>query len=99
MIKNLSLQLGTRDPCRGQCVMESRCLSINIGPPINDRAVCELSDSDHSLHPEDLKQRTGFTYTATEVNFIFQFQRYVSGIGLIQLFKTRQIFSFRDLED
>ncbi|KAL9953719.1 hypothetical protein ACROYT_G041178 [Oculina patagonica] len=67
VIKNLSLQLGqTRDPCRGQCVMESRCVSINVGPPINDRVVCELSDSDHSLHPEDLKPRTGFTFTGTE---------------------------------
>ncbi|XP_078352336.1 putative skeletal organic matrix protein 5 [Oculina patagonica] len=46
--------------------MESRCVSINIGPPINDRVVCELSDSDHSLHPEDLKPRAGFTYTGTE---------------------------------
>ncbi|XP_078351789.1 putative skeletal organic matrix protein 5 [Oculina patagonica] len=46
--------------------MESRCQSINIGPPINDKVVCELSDSDHSLHPEDLKPRAGFTYTGTE---------------------------------
>ncbi|XP_078352337.1 protein lin-12-like [Oculina patagonica] len=66
VIKNLTLKLGTRDPCRGQCVMESRCMSINIGPPIKDGAVCELSDSDHSLHPEDLKPRAGFTYTGTE---------------------------------
>ncbi|XP_078352335.1 putative skeletal organic matrix protein 5 [Oculina patagonica] len=67
VIKNLSLQLGqTRDPCGGQCVMESRCMSINIGPPINDRVLCELSDSDHSLHPEDLKPRAGFSYTGTK---------------------------------
>ncbi|KAL9953680.1 hypothetical protein ACROYT_G041133 [Oculina patagonica] len=46
--------------------MESRCVSINIGPPINDRVVCELSDSDHSFHPEDLKPRAGFTYIGTE---------------------------------
>ena len=69
VIKNLSLELGTRDPCRGQCVMESRCVSINIGPPINDRVICELSDSDHSLHPEDLKPRAGFTYTGTKVKY------------------------------
>ncbi|XP_078351691.1 uncharacterized protein LOC144636371 isoform X1 [Oculina patagonica] len=66
VIKNLSLQLSTRDPCRGQCVMESSCVSINIGPPINNKVVCELSDSDHRLHPDDLKPRAGFTYTATE---------------------------------
>ena len=78
VIKNLSLELGTRDPCRGQCVMENRCVSINIGPPINDRVVCELSDSDHSLHPEDLKARAGFTYTGTEVKNLVSKQHYTS---------------------
>ena len=67
MIKNLTLQLDVRNPCRGQCVMENRCVSINVGPLINDKVICELSDSDHSLNPEDLKQRTGFTYIGTEV--------------------------------
>ncbi|XP_020619987.1 delta-like protein 4 [Orbicella faveolata] len=46
--------------------MESRCMSINIGPVINDKVICELSNSDHSLHPDDLKARPGFTYTGTE---------------------------------
>ena len=67
VIKNLTLDLGTPDPCRGQCIMESHCLSINVGQPINDRIVCELSDSDDTLHPEDLKPRATFTYTGTEV--------------------------------
>ena len=67
VIKNLTQELGTRDPCKGQCVVDSRCMSINIGQPINDRVVCELSDSDNTLHPEDLKLRAGFTYTGTEV--------------------------------
>ncbi|KAL9953836.1 hypothetical protein ACROYT_G041306 [Oculina patagonica] len=66
VIKNLSIQLGTRDPCRGQCVMESRCVSVNIGPPINDRVVCDLSDSDILSHPQDIKPRASFTYTSTE---------------------------------
>ena len=68
VIKNLTLELGTLDPCRVQCVMESHCLSINIGPLMKDRIVCELSDSDHTLHPEDLTPRAGFTYTGTEVS-------------------------------
>ena len=42
-------------------------MSINIGPVINDKVICELSDSDHYLHPEDLITRPGFTYTGTEV--------------------------------
>ena len=68
MIKNLTLPLDVRNPCRGQCVMDSRCVSINIGAPKNYKVSCELSDSDHSLHPEDLKPRAGFTFISTEVS-------------------------------
>ena len=68
MIKNLTLPLDERNPCRGQCVTESRCVSVNIGPQINDKVICELSDSDHSLHPEDLIPRSGFTYIGIEVS-------------------------------
>ena len=48
-------------------MMESKCDSFNIGPSINDHVVCQLSDSDHARHPEDLKTREGFTYIGTEV--------------------------------
>ena len=53
--------------CEHRCVMERECVSVNIGPPINDKKVCELSDSDHLQHPQDLKPRHGWTYTGTEV--------------------------------
>ena len=42
-------------------------MSVNSGPPINDKVVCELSDSDHMQHPEDLKSRCGWIYRGTEV--------------------------------
>ena len=67
VIKNLTLQPDVRNPCRGQCVMESRCVSYNIGPQLNDKVICEPSDSDHYLNPQDLQPRSGFTYTGTEV--------------------------------
>ena len=47
--------------------MENHCVSFNLGPPINDRMVCELSDSDNKQQPEDLKPRAGFAYRGTEV--------------------------------
>lgn len=47
--------------------MESTCVSINIGPPINDQVMCQLSDSDNTRHPEDLKPQEGFMYRGTEV--------------------------------
>ena len=53
--------------CEHRYVMESECVSVNIGPPVNDKVVCELSNSDHLRHPEDLKPRHGWTYTGTEV--------------------------------
>ena len=43
----LNLTIGVYTPCHHRCSMESRCVSVNIGPPVNDKVVCELSDSDH----------------------------------------------------
>ena len=67
VIKNISLNLGTRASCKGQCTIENNCVSINIGPPINNKVLCQLSDSDHIRHPDDLKPRDGFMYRGTEV--------------------------------
>jgi len=63
----LNLSIGVHRQCEEQCLMESECVSINIGPTINDKVVCELSDSDHLHHPEDLKPRYGWIYRGTEV--------------------------------
>lgn len=67
MIKNISLNLGMRTSCRGRCSIENNCVSINIGPPINDKVLCQLSDSDNIQHPNDLKPRDGYVYRGTEV--------------------------------
>ena len=67
MIKNISLNFGMRASCRSRCTIENDCVSINIGPPINDKVLCQLSDSDHIEHPDDLKPRDGYIYRGTEV--------------------------------
>jgi len=56
--------------------MESRCVSVNMGPIKNSKVICELSDSDLLSHPEDLQELSGFTYTGTEVSdsYIFSFK-------------------------
>ncbi|XP_078374944.1 uncharacterized protein LOC144658423 [Oculina patagonica] len=64
MLRNLSI--GIYASCKDLCTMESRCVSFNLGPPINDRMVCELSDSDNTQHPDDLIPREGFVYRSTE---------------------------------
>ena len=43
-------------------------MSVNIGRLINKNVICELSDSDHLLHPEDLKVRAGFAFINMEVS-------------------------------
>lgn len=67
VIKNLTVPVIIPDPCRTQCVMESRCVSVNIGPHFNDHVICELSDSDKTEHPQDLRPRSDFIYLGTEV--------------------------------
>ena len=72
MIKNVSLLMGTElsGECRSLCGMESTCVSVNIGPPDKDGfRLCQLSDSDHTQHPEDLKPREGFLYWASKVRY------------------------------
>ena len=70
----LNLTISVNMPCHHRCVMESRCVSVNIGPPLNDKVVCELSDSDHIQHPQDLKTRQGWTYRGiTEVGITSSF--------------------------
>ena len=48
--------------------MEDRCKSINMGPEDKDKVLCQISDSDHVQHPNDLKPTEGFTYRGMEVS-------------------------------
>ena len=63
----LNISLGIHRQCEEQCLLESECVSINIGPARNDKFICELSNSDHVQHPQDLKQRRDWTYRGIEV--------------------------------
>ena len=48
--------------------MEDTCVSVNVGPPSkNGLRVCQLSDSDHIQHPNDLKPQEGYQYWSTKV--------------------------------
>ena len=71
VIENISINMGNdevRLECRVRCLMEITCVSINIGPPASDSArLCQLSNSDHIRHPQDLKPQEGFLYWVTKV--------------------------------
>ncbi|KAL9952575.1 hypothetical protein ACROYT_G039845 [Oculina patagonica] len=68
VIRNLSLfpVPSIRTACTSRCILDPVCVSVNIGPPTEDRFICEFSDSDHIRHPKDLKRREGFVYIGTE---------------------------------
>ena len=54
--------------CEIRCFAEHGCVSYNTAPSHEDGSyVCELSDSDHEMHPEALERRNGFSYRTTEV--------------------------------
>ena len=67
---NKSYVIESKDTCELKCYMDNDCMSTNVGTLGRGKYLCELSDSDHELHPEDLKIRQGFTYRATKVRLI-----------------------------
>ena len=55
--------------CDSRCFVEDNCVSFNVGSSHEGGAcICELSDSDHEMHPEALVRRNGFTYHTYEVS-------------------------------
>ena len=52
--------------------MEQRCRSINIGQVRKDEVLCQLSDSDQSKHPKDIKPMDDFLYLGIEVRSLTQ---------------------------
>ena len=59
--------------CEANCLAENDCMSINFGPESQEKHLCELSSSDHNLHPEDLKERSSFIYKSIWVSVIDDF--------------------------
>ena len=86
ILKNISLPVGmhTYSNCKNRCMMEDRCKSINMGPKDKDKVLCQISDSNHVQHPNDLKPTEGFTYRGMEVtkkDSVFQFENFISSFG------------------
>ena len=62
-----TVEVAKEENCQIQCFIEHRCLSFNVGQN-NGRYICELSDSDQTLHPEDMIQRNGYSYHGSVVS-------------------------------
>ena len=54
--------------CESFCFANDDCMSVNLGPLEGNKHLCELSSSDHNLHPGDLKPRSGFLYKPVRVS-------------------------------
>jgi len=64
-----TLMTESKNHCELKCYMEDDCISINFGPSLKEgKYLCELSDSDHEIHPEDLKPRTEFLYGPSQAS-------------------------------
>ena len=70
MIKNISFNIylveNIPSRCNNDCTMESKCVSFNIGPPIKDTVLCQLSDADLIQHPQDLQAEEAKLYIYLE---------------------------------
>ncbi|XP_078374426.1 uncharacterized protein LOC144657969 [Oculina patagonica] len=62
-----NLTVKRESACDARCFIEHNCVSFNVGAShVDGGYICELSDSDHEMHPEALVRRNGFTYRPTE---------------------------------
>ncbi|XP_031550252.1 fibropellin-3-like [Actinia tenebrosa] len=53
--------------CESQCFLDDRCISYSFGTSASgEKYMCELSDSDHFMHPEDLVRRPGVIYRSAQ---------------------------------
>ncbi|XP_031559899.1 neurogenic locus Notch protein-like isoform X3 [Actinia tenebrosa] len=53
--------------CESQCFLDDRCISYSFGTSASgEKYMCELSDSDHFMHPGDLVERPGAIYRSAQ---------------------------------
>ncbi|CAH3038606.1 unnamed protein product [Porites lobata] len=51
-----SAQVKSEIECETNCFAHDDCMSVNLAPLQDGNYLCELSNSDHDIHPEDFKQ-------------------------------------------
>ena len=82
-----SILVDDNDFCQMKCYVEPTCLSYNLGTMASvDKFVCELSDSDHNEHPENLVYKKGFSYHPTVVSTIKILNNWIERILKKRLF-------------
>ena len=67
MFKSIKVQKNSE--CDARCYVESNCVSFNVVSSLVDGTLmCELSNSDHEIHPEALLNQFGSIYQSFEVS-------------------------------
>ena len=56
------IEIKSPDVCEVNCFLAADCVSFNIGPLQDGKYWCELSNSDHIAHPQDLVNGVGTIY-------------------------------------
>ena len=66
-----SVEVKNETDCDVKCYLESDCISFNVVTSPTDRTItCELSNSDHETHPQDLRRQFGAVYQPIKVKGI-----------------------------
>ena len=66
-----SVEVKNETDCDVNCYLESDCISFNVvTSPTDGTITCELSNSDHETHPEDLRRQFGAVYQPIKVKGI-----------------------------
>ena len=66
-----SVEVQSETDCDVKCYLESDCISFNVvTSPTDGTITCELSNSDHETHPEDLRRQFGAVYQPIKVKGI-----------------------------
>ena len=90
------VKVNIADQCEIRCYEELECLSYNLGPYHDNGHVCELSNSDHLRHPNDLVPMPGFIYRGTEVHDLMNFAFPSIQILGFSFFKKKTCFTVID---
>ncbi|KAL9971198.1 hypothetical protein ACROYT_G023695 [Oculina patagonica] len=59
-----SILIQDSSACEVNCFMEGDCVSFNVKLQQDGKYLCNLSNSDHVVHPGDLKEEQGAVYTS-----------------------------------
>ena len=74
-----SIFVEDEENCKLNCYLENDCVSYNFASSlVSNKHLCELSDSDHREHPQDLQEENDFVYGASKVrNTLAKLRAYI----------------------